>query len=171
MAASVLQRQSWIVVTETVAYLQSWKYLSSSLSQDKFADPYSRWSLNQEELACIYSLSLNLGIFIHITRASLMAQQGKNLPANAGDTGNRRRGFDSWVEMIPWKRKWQPTPVFLPEKSHGQRSLAGYSPWGCRESDMPEWLSIRVSTLRNDPFLAKGCISQTGTSSIYFLFI
>ena len=37
---------------------------------------------------------------------------------------------------IPWKRTWQPTPVFLPGKSHGQRSLLGYSPWGCKESDM-----------------------------------
>ena len=44
----------------------------------------------------------------------------------------RRRGFDPWVWKILWSRKWQPTPVFLPGKSHGQRSLASYSPWGCR---------------------------------------
>ena len=43
--------------------------------------------------------------------------------------------FDSWVGKIPWRRKWQPTPVFLPGKSHGQRSLVGYSPWGYKESD------------------------------------
>jgi len=41
---------------------------------------------------------------------------------------HRRGGFDLWVEKIPWRRKWQPTPVFLPGKSHGQRSLVGYSP-------------------------------------------
>ena len=41
-----------------------------------------------------------------------------------------RSRFDSWVEMIPWRREWQPTPIFLPGKSQGQRSLAGYSPWG-----------------------------------------
>ena len=46
----------------------------------------------------------------------------------------RRHRFDPWVGKIPW-RKWQPTPVFLPGKSHGQRSLAGYSPWGCKELD------------------------------------
>ena len=40
-----------------------------------------------------------------------------------------RRGCGPWVGKIPWRRKWQPTPVFLPGKSHGQRSLAGYSPW------------------------------------------
>ena len=48
----------------------------------------------------------------------------------------RRRGFDHWIGNIPWKRKWQFTPVFLPGKSHGQRSVVGYSPWGHRESDM-----------------------------------
>ena len=40
-----------------------------------------------------------------------------------------------------WRRKWQITPVFLPGESHGQRSLAGYSPWGCKESDMTEQLN------------------------------
>ena len=44
----------------------------------------------------------------------------------------RRHRFDPWVGKIPWRRKWQPILVFLPGKSHGQRSLAGYSLWGCR---------------------------------------
>ena len=44
----------------------------------------------------------------------------------------RRPRFDSWVRKIPWRRKWQPTPVSLPRESHGQRSLAGYSPGGCK---------------------------------------
>ena len=44
----------------------------------------------------------------------------------------------SWVRKIPWRRAWQPTPVSLPGETHGQRSLAGYSPWGRRESDMTE---------------------------------
>ena len=56
-----------------------------------------------------------------------------------------RRGrecrFDPWVGKIPWGREWQPTSVFLPGKFHGQRSLAGYSPWGHKESDMTEQLS------------------------------
>jgi len=62
----------------------------------------------------------------------------KNLPANAGDTGDayRRCGFDPWVWKIPWRKKWQPTPVFLPGESHGQRSLAGYSFWGLKKSDV-----------------------------------
>ena len=44
----------------------------------------------------------------------------------------RRCGFSPWVGKIPWRRKGQPTPVFLPGKSHGQGSLSGYSPWGCK---------------------------------------
>ena len=47
----------------------------------------------------------------------------------------RRLGFDPWVGKIPWRRKWQPTQVFLPGKSHGQSCLVGYSTWGCKESD------------------------------------
>ena len=49
-----------------------------------------------------------------------------------------RSGFDPWVGKIPWKRKWQPTPVLFPGKFHGRRSLACYSPWGHRESDTTE---------------------------------
>ena len=60
----------------------------------------------------------------------------KNLPANAGDI--RDKGFDPWVRKIPSRRKWLPTPVFLPGKSHGQRSLEGYSLWGHRELDTTE---------------------------------
>jgi len=87
----------------------------------------------------------------------------KNSPANVGDTGlisgpgfpegsvvknppaHRTLGkcrFDPWVRKIPWRRKWQRTPVLLPEKSHRQRSLAGYSPWGHTEPDTTEQLNI-----------------------------
>jgi len=45
----------------------------------------------------------------------------------------RKPGFDSWVRKNPWRKEWQPTPVFLPGESHGQESLAGYSPWGHKE--------------------------------------
>ena len=55
----------------------------------------------------------------------------------------RRPGFDPWVRKIPWRRKWQPTPVSLPGNFHGQRSLEGYSPWGCKESDMTEYTCAR----------------------------
>ena len=54
----------------------------------------------------------------------------KNLPASAGEGQ-----FDPRVGKIPWRRRWQPTPVSLPGEVHGQRSLAGYSPWGHKESN------------------------------------
>ena len=59
----------------------------------------------------------------------------------------KRRGFHPWVRNIPWRRKWQPTPVLLPRKFHGQRSLVGYSPWGHRESDTAEQLSTPMCHL------------------------
>ena len=57
--------------------------------------------------------------------------------------------FDPWVRKFSWRRKWQPTPVFLPGEFHEQRSLAGYSPWGCKELDMTERLSMHAC--KNDP--------------------
>ena len=51
-----------------------------------------------------------------------------------------RPGFNPWVGQIPWRRKWQLTPVLLPGKSHGQRSLVGYSPWDRKVLDTTEWL-------------------------------
>ena len=47
-------------------------------------------------------------------------------------------GFDPWVRKIPWRRKWQPTPIFFSGKSHGQKNLVGYSLRGHEESDMTE---------------------------------
>ena len=54
---------------------------------------------------------------------------------------SRTRRFDCWLGKIFWNRKWQPTPVILPVKSHGQRSLVGYGPWGRKESDTTEQLN------------------------------
>ena len=60
----------------------------------------------------------------------------KNLPVNA----NEMKEFYIWVGKIPWRKTREPSPVFLPEESHGQRSLIGYSPWGRKESDTTERL-------------------------------
>ena len=56
---------------------------------------------------------------------------------------HKRHDFDRWVGKIPGSRKWHPTPVFLPGKFHGQRSLAGYSPWGRKELDATEHTAQR----------------------------
>ena len=52
--------------------------------------------------------------------------------------------YSPWVGKIPWRSKWQPTTVFLPGQSHGERSLVVYSSWGCKESDMAERLSTHT---------------------------
>ena len=56
---------------------------------------------------------------------------------------HKRRGFDPWIRKILWKRKWQPTSVFLPGESHGHRSLAGYSPWGRK------WVNVTMRLNNN----------------------
>ena len=75
----------------------------------------------------------------------------------------KRRGFDPWVEKIPWRRAWQLTPVFLPGESHGQRGLAGYGPLGRKGSYMTEatqharqanyfiWCSTEVKAISSRP--------------------
>ena len=65
----------------------------------------------------------------------LAGSDGKASAYNVGDLGSIPGSG-----RFPWRRKWQPTPIFLPGKSHGQRKLAGYSPWGRKESDTAERL-------------------------------
>ena len=65
----------------------------------------------------------------YIIGTFLVAEMVRNLPAM------QETRFDPWVRKIPWRKEWQPTPVFLPGESHGQMSLVGYSPWGHKESD------------------------------------
>ena len=95
----------------------------------------------------------------------------------------RRRGFNPWVGKIPWRRAWTPTPVFLPGESHGQRSLVGCSPWGHRESEMTERLSMHTHTcsflgrflLYGFAFLSDSCcldlrVFKLYTNNIIFCF-
>ena len=85
-----------------------------------------------------FNLSQNQGLF------KLVSSSHKDFPG-ASDCKSiclqcGRPGFDLWVGKIPCRRKWQSTPELLPGKSHGQRSLVGYSPWGHKESDTTEQL-------------------------------
>ena len=76
-------------------------------------------------------------------RTSLVGQKVNNLPSC------RRPRFNPWVGKMPWRRKWQPTPVYLPREFHGQRSLES-CPRGCKESDTTEKLKhtfLAISTL------------------------
>ena len=64
-----------------------------------------------------------------------------------------RPGFNLWVGKIPWRKEWLPTPVFLPGEFHGQKGLAGYSPWGHKESDTTEWLSLHFTSFSLPNFM------------------
>ena len=75
--------------------------------------------------------------------------EGLSLPANAAYAG-----LIPGSGRLPWRRKWLPTPVFLAGKSHGQRSLMGYNPWGCKKSDMTEHtIYIDYHYCHNNQFL------------------
>ena len=89
------------------------------------------------------------------TRAGFLSLHPAGLGCPGGARGKepacrcrrcKRLRFDPWVGKTPWRRKWQPTPVFLPGECHGQRSLAGYSPWGRKEPDTLKQLSISSSS-------------------------
>ena len=99
-------------------------------------------------------LIIHMTIWMNYQRMKLGFPGGavvKNLPANAGDAGDS--GFCSWVGKIPWRRKWQSTPAFMPGKFRGQRSLVGYGPWGCKEPDVTERMHTMLSSKANSKWL------------------
>ena len=87
------------------------------------------------EMSAVYS---SLSILWHCPSLRLGFPDGSEVKASAWNAGDP--GSIPGSEKIPWRRQWQPTPVFLPGKSHGQRKLIGYRPWGRKESDTTERL-------------------------------
>ena len=100
-------------------------------------EPGRLQSMGSQRVGHDWATSLTFG------KASLLAQIIKN-PSQW-----RRHGFDPWLGKISWRRKWQPTPVFLPKEFQGQRNLAGYGPWGSKVGH--NWASslslFRIRTL------------------------
>ena len=87
----------------------------------------------------------------------------KWLSGKESDCQCRRSKFNTLVGNIPWRRKWQPTPVFLPGKSHGLRNLVGYSPWGCKQEYYVPGTTIgfcvytkKMQSLLKDLFISVG---------------
>ena len=133
--------------TNAVFYLHSYVILSrvtlichravTSVASD-FRSHLWRYVVTEVRICDIWEDLWKIGII----GASLVAQVVKNPPANAKDIRS-----DPWVGKIPWRMAWQPTPVFLPGESHGQRSQAGYSPWCCKELDTTEVLCLSLKWL------------------------
>ena len=84
--------------------------------------------------SCVYNLATKTQYSITCKSTWLPGQLSGNEPTYQC----RRCEFDPWIGKICWRRKWQRTPLFLSEKSHGQRSLTGHRPRSCQESDMTE---------------------------------
>ena len=71
----------------------------------------------------------------------------------------KRPGFDPWVRKIPWRRAWQPTPLFLPGEFHGERNLVGYNPYGRKELDTTAYTHVhQAKALSRHDFLDQ-CLS------------
>ena len=117
------------------------------------------------------SLLLEVFLIIYLSFPCIPGFPGGDSGKEPSCQGRRckRHGFDPRVGRIPWRRKWLPTPVVLPGKSHGQRSLAGYSPWGRKESDMTERLSTHTVGRGLDAkrSFQYHCALWPGTYSIY----
>ena len=96
------------------------------------SSPITSWQIEGEKVEAVTDF-----IFLgsKITRGFPGGSDGKSVCLQCG-----RPRFDSWVRKIPWRKKWQPTPVLLPGKFHGWRNLIGYSPWGRKELDTTEGL-------------------------------
>ena len=107
--------------------LKDWKLTCQNLDIDSFLNQYSKGGdCNNICQSLVY-----LNYLIKINGASQVALVVKNPPGNAGDI--RDAGWIPRLGRFPWIRAWQPTPVFLPGESHGQRSLEGYGPQGHKE--------------------------------------
>ena len=100
-----------------------------------------------------------VGLTLHTSSDGLIVESSRILfqgfPSGSGKESIcycRRHGFDPWVGRIPWRRKWQATPVFLPGKFHGQRKLVGYSPPARKELDTSDPPSTQRLPLPRGPW-------------------
>ena len=128
-------KQAWIIYCYLLGSLHLVVIDTNSL-----ADPHSlcKVSLTVSIITCFQILCLNI---LHVLTWSSFI----GLFEFIGCLQCERPGFDSWIGKIPWKRQWQSTPVLLPGKSHGWRSLVGYSPWARKESDTTERLHFHLA--------------------------
>ena len=114
-----------------ILQVRTLQWLATSFSRG-CPDPGSNW------VSCITGgiftvwvnkeAHLSLEVHLYLNNISFWGFPGGASGKESACWSTRRR-FNPWVRKIPWKRKWQPTPVFLPGQFHGQRSLAGYSQW------------------------------------------
>ena len=104
-----------------------------NMEPSKYTNMYLNW------IECNWNAKSRTWFWIQYRPTRVSFPSGSVVKKSAFRSNRCRRSvFHPWVGKIPWGRKSQPTLVFLPGKSHGQRSLVGYSLWGCKESDTTE---------------------------------
>ena len=136
---SLLRAQVWPLVSELRAHKVTWFGLSKHTRTNK-SKKLNLYAHQMASHSLSFSLQQPVFYFVSMNSAPLGTSYGWNhmvfvalpwwLSSKESACQGRRRRFDPWVRKIPWRRKWLPTLVFLPGKSYGQRSLAGYSLWG-----------------------------------------
>ena len=141
---SPMDRGTWQATVHGVAKSRTWlKWLSTQENQ-KIEQRSSEDSKRSHSDKVFTNLPWANILLPSYAWASLVAQMVKNPPAM------QETQVWSLVRKIPWRRKWQPTPVFWPGEFHGQRNLAGYSLWGHKESDTTEVTNTLASSLSSD---------------------
>ena len=139
----------WLIISDSVRIFQYFNNWCGGCICEPFGD-YLSWKepCISEIVVTVQSLNCptlcdpkdcNMPGFTVLHYLLELAQMVRNLP------GMWEPSFDSWVGKIPWRRKWQPTPIFLPGESHGQKSLAGYSLGSCKDLDTIEQLTLSLS--------------------------
>ena len=114
-----------LLAYQEVEALQSNEVLKRQ--QQKYGEACSSYWMTSLPITCVFS--------IHLIRPLGFPGGASGKEHTQQCRRHNNHGFFPWAGKISWRRKWQPTPVFLPGESHGQRRLAGYSPWGCKELD------------------------------------
>ena len=109
------------------------RYCFQPLSVKRVCTPMCTYTLYTSVCVCVCKI-MSVGLPSWLSGKETICQWGRC----------KRPGFNPWVGKIPWRKKWQPTPGFLPGKFHGPRSLVGYSPWGCKQSDRTEQLNTHT---------------------------
>ena len=126
---------SWPEVKISIVFLKVLKTfivcLSNSVLNPRRTIYLTVWGVKQCEVesSFYYFMCVNAYIWVFPDGLVIICLQSRRY---------RKQGFDYWVRKIPWRRAWQPTPVFLPGESHGQRNPASYNPQGYTESDTTE---------------------------------
>ena len=153
-----LPHQPWRGCTQTSLKRGKKKHLTIPLLRFYTSEPNSNWNTNTihpvlttEDLSLLGALPYliwpsNLWMGAIIVPRLPWWLSGKEPTCQC-----RRLGFDPWVGKFPWRRKWQPTPVFLPGESHGQRSLVGYGPWVVKT-----WTRLRLNNNNHCPHFSQG---------------